>query len=65
MNLKAASRAATEAAAQIDVRIKTKLLKHVLKHGMTEAQGIDLAETWKRAARHTKHLRLGAPRKGH
>jgi hypothetical protein len=67
MDLQAASRAAAEAAACIDARIKTKLVKHVRKHGMTEAEGIELADALKRAARHTKRLRLGKQgrHKGH
>jgi hypothetical protein len=44
--------------------IQTKLVERAVKHGMTEAEAIDLAETWRRAARHTKHLPLGDRRKG-
>src|SRR5262245_38695878 len=59
MDLQAACRAASEAAARSDAKIRTKLVKRARKHGMTEAEGIELAEAWKRAARHTKHLHLG------
>ena len=58
MDLHAACRAASETAARIDARIKTKLVKHVHKHGMTQADGIELAEALKRAAKHTKRLRI-------
>src|SRR5262249_9366264 len=52
-------RAASEAAARSDAKIGTKLVKRARKHGMAEAEGIELAEAWKRATRHTKHLQLG------
>jgi hypothetical protein len=63
VSLQAARRAAAETAAQMETRIRTKLVKCALKHGMTDAEGIDLAEMWKRAAGHTKHLPLGDLRK--
>ncbi len=64
MDLHAASRAAADVAAQIHANTKTRLVKRALKQGMTEAEGIDLAEAWNRAARHTRHLPLGDVRKG-
>jgi hypothetical protein len=63
MDLKAAGRAASQAAAQIDARIKTKLVRRARKHGMTEDEGIELAEALKRAARHTKHLPVSSWRR--
>jgi hypothetical protein len=65
MDLHAANRAAADAAAQINVKVKTKLLKRALKHGMTEAEALDLAEAWKRAASHTRRLPLGDLRNGY
>jgi len=58
MDLQAASRAASEAAARIDAMVKTKLVKQARRYGMTEAEGIELAEAFKRAARNTKRLHL-------
>jgi len=58
MDLQAASRAASEAAARIDASIMTKLVKRARTQGMTEAEGIEIAEAFKRAARNTKRLRL-------
>jgi hypothetical protein len=57
-----AARAATKEVARIDAKIRKKLLKRARKHGMTEAEAIELAETWKHAARHTEHLHLGSGR---
>src|SRR5215470_15740507 len=59
MDLQDACRAASEAAARSDAKIRTKLVERARKQGMTEAEGIELAEAWKRAARPTKHLHLG------
>jgi hypothetical protein len=59
--LKAAGVAAKEVA-RIDAKVRKKLLKRARKHGMTEAEGIELAETWKHAARSMKHLHLGTGR---
>ena len=59
MDLQTACSAASEAAALSDAKIRSKLVKRARKHGMTEAEGIELAEAWKRAAKHTKHLHLG------
>ena len=53
MDLQAACRAVVEEA---DAWIKTKLVKRAIKHGLTEAEAIEIAEAWKLAARHTKHL---------
>ena len=58
MDLHAACRAASETAARIDARIKTKLVKHARKHRMSAAEGTELAEALKRAAKHTKRLHL-------
>jgi len=60
MDLQAASRAASEAAAHIDAKIRSKLVTRARKHGMVAAEGIELAEALKRAARHTKRLHLDA-----
>lgn len=65
MDLYAANRAAADAAAEINVKVKAKLLKRALKHGMTEAEAHDLAEAWKRAARHTRRLSLRDLPDGH
>jgi hypothetical protein len=48
--------------ARIDAKIKKNLLKRARKHGMTEAEGIELAEMWKHAARSMKHQHLGSGR---
>jgi len=53
MNGRAACRAAVEAA---EAGIRIKLIKLTRTHGMTEAEAIEIAEAWKRAARHSKHL---------
>ena len=63
MDLETASRAASKAAAQIHAKINAKLIKRARKHGLTEAEGIALAETVKQAAVPTKRLR--ALCKGH
>jgi len=47
-----------EAVAQVDASTKNKLVKRALKHGMTEAEGMELAEALKQAAKHTKRLDL-------
>jgi hypothetical protein len=65
MDLHAASRAAADVAARINAKIKTRLVRRALKNGMTEAEGIDLADAWKRAGTHTGRLRLGDLRKAH
>jgi predicted small metal-binding protein len=65
MDLQTANRAASETAARIDAEIKSRLVKHARKHGMTEAEGIELAEAWKRAAVVTERLHLGQGRKAH
>jgi hypothetical protein len=57
-----AARAAAKWAGRIDARIAKKLLKRARKHGMTEAEAIELAQTWKHAARSMKHLHLGSGR---
>ena len=44
-----AARAAAKWAARADAKIKKKLLKRARKHGLTEAEGIELAEAWKHA----------------
>jgi hypothetical protein len=59
--LKAAS-AAAKWAARTDAKIRKKLLKRARKHDMTEAEKIELAETWKHAARSVKHQHLGSGR---
>jgi len=58
MDLQAASRAASDAAAHIDAMVRTKLVTQARRHGMTEAEGFELAEAFKRAARNTKRLHL-------
>jgi predicted small metal-binding protein len=62
MDLQTANRTASEAAARIDAEIKTRLVKHARKHGMTEAEGMDLAEAWKQASVVTERLHLGPGR---
>ena len=60
MDLAAAILAAREATTRIDARTKTKLLKRFRRQGIAdEGKAIALVEEWKRAARHTKRLRLG------
>jgi hypothetical protein len=57
-----AARAVAKEIARIDARIRKKLLKRARKHDMTEAEAIELAETWKHAARSMKHQHLGSGR---
>ena len=51
-----AARAAAKWAARADAKIKKKLLKRARKHGLTEAEGIELAEAWKHATSPKLHL---------
>jgi hypothetical protein len=56
--LKPAS-AAAKWAARTDAKVRKKLLKRARKHGMTEAEGIELAEAWKYAMSPKLHLGSG------
>jgi hypothetical protein len=47
---------AAEVIAHIDATVRNKLLKRTREHGLTTEAGIALAEAWKRAAKHTRHL---------
>ena len=55
-----AARAAAKEVARIDAKIRKKLIKRARKHGMTEAEAIELAETWTHAA--WPNLPLGSGR---
>jgi hypothetical protein len=55
-----AARAAAKEVERLDAKIRKKLLMRARKHGMTEAEAIELAETWKHAA--WPNLPLGSGR---
>jgi hypothetical protein len=49
-------KAARREVSKADARVRAGILKRARKHGLSEAEAVELAEGWKRAARPTKRL---------